>query len=62
MKFALILTLFGYEGNDMWYAVDTNMAGLACIEALEKHQALLEQTFHPEDFELHCEMDDLYED
>jgi hypothetical protein len=62
MKFALILTLFGYEGQDYSYAVDVNMQGLACVEALEKHQALLQQTIHPEDFELHCEMDDLYED
>lgn len=62
MKFALILTLFGMDGHDYWYAVDVNMQGTACVEALEKHQALLEQTIHPEDFELHCEMDDLYED
>jgi hypothetical protein len=62
MKFALILTLFGIDGQDYNYAVDVNMQGLACVEALEKHQALLQQTIHPEDFELVCVMDDLYED
>jgi hypothetical protein len=62
MKFALIVTLFGLDAPDYHYAIDTNMQGLACIEALEKHQALLEQTFYPEDFELVCVMDDMYED
>jgi hypothetical protein len=50
------------DGHDYDYAVDVNMQGLACVEALEKHQALLQQTIHPEDFELVCVMDDLYED
>ncbi len=62
MKFALIVTLFGIDAPDYSYAIDTNMQGTACIEALEKHQGLLEQTFYPEDFELVCEMDDMFED
>lgn len=62
MKFALILTLFGIDAPDYEYAIDVNMSGAACIEALEKQQALLEQTFHPADFELHCEMDAMFEE
>ncbi len=62
MKFVLILTLFGIDAPDQLYVVDYNMSGTDCIAALEKHQGLLEQTFHYADFTLSCEMDDLYED
>lgn len=62
MRFILILTLFGMDSNDQTYVVDYNMSGLDCIEALEKQQVLLEQTFYREDFALSCEMDDYRED
>ena len=62
MKFILILTMFGIDAPDYHYAVDVGMSGVDCIEALEKHQRLLEQTFHPVDFALSCEVDDVFED
>lgn len=62
MKFVLILTMFGIDAPDYDYVVDYNMTGVDCVETLEKHQRLLEQTFHPADFALSCEMDDVFED
>ena len=57
MKFVLILTIFGYESPDINYVVDSNMTGAACIESLEKHQVLLEQTIDFSAFALSCEID-----
>jgi len=62
MKFALILTLFGFEAPEFAYAVVTDVSAVECQSALSKHQALLEQTFQHEDFILTCEMDDQHED
>lgn len=62
MKFVLILTLFGMDSPDMTYVVDHNLSGYDCIDQLEHHQKLLEQTFYTVDFTLTCEMDDSHED
>lgn len=62
MPFALILTLFGVDSPDMYYAVETAITAEECAIRLQEQQALLEKTFNINDFELTCEMDDAYED
>jgi hypothetical protein len=61
MTFVLILTLFGLDSADVYYAVDTNMSASSCEILLDKQQTLLEQTFNAADFELTCETDQAHE-
>jgi len=61
MPFALILTLFGLDSPDLYYAVDTDMTAADCAVRAEEQQILLEKTFAAYDFELTCEMDRIYE-
>lgn len=62
MKFLLLLTLFGADGPDYEYAINTNLSAVECEQQLEEQQALLEKSFDVNDFELWCEQDDAYED
>lgn len=55
--FVLMLTIFGADAPDSLYAIDTDLSGEDCIAALEKHQALLVQSFNEYDFELTCSLD-----
>ena len=55
--FVLMLTMFGVDGPDYTYVLDYNLGGEDCITALEKHQALLVQSFNEADFELTCSLD-----
>ena len=56
MLFALLLTLY-LEDDSVNYAVMTGMEGSTCIVMLQHQQPLLEKTFHPEDFQLSCVID-----
>lgn len=57
MKFVLILTLFGYDGPDFWYVINSSLTGVECVQMLEKQHNLLSQTFYEADFNLSCEVD-----
>lgn len=57
MPFVLILTLFGLDSPDLYYAVDTGMTAEDCAVRIEEQQILLEKTFAASDFELTCEVD-----
>jgi hypothetical protein len=61
MTFVLILTLFGLDSADVYYAVGTNMSAADCEILLDKQQILLEQTFNAVDFTLTCETDQAHE-
>lgn len=57
MPFVLFLTLFGFDSNNMYYAIDTGMTFEDCETRLAEQQILLEKTFDIRDFELTCETD-----
>jgi hypothetical protein len=55
MPFALILTVFGFNSPDMFYAIETGMTAESCVVKLQEQQILLEKSFAIADFELTCE-------
>lgn len=57
LKFVLVLTLFGVDGPDISYAVETGLSDSGCLFSLSEVQADLEKIFDKEDFELFCEPD-----
>lgn len=61
MTFVLILTLFGLDSPDVYYAVDTGMSAAECETRIAEQQILLERTFNAADFELTCETDQAHE-
>jgi hypothetical protein len=58
MKVFLLLTLFGVDSPDLYFAVDTNMTAEDCAIRIEEQQTLLEKTFDINDFALACEIDE----
>ncbi len=57
MKFVLILTLFGLDGPDYDYVVQSDLGGVDCITLLEHHHKLMAQTVNRADFRLTCGVD-----
>lgn len=55
MKFALILVMFAFGSEEYAYVVDDEMSAEDCAVRIVEQQALLEKTFHVNDFELTCD-------
>jgi hypothetical protein len=63
MKFALILTLFGVDGEpNYYYAVQTDISAIECNLQADSYETVAAELFTAGGFELTCEMDDSHED